>query len=337
MYVNEIDVLQLDYTQFAVYSAPFRRIATFLFEHDIYFQFVRRGMKALDNPLVWLHHFYEYLRALRFERQAVRKFDAVQVCTAANRRYLETYAWKAAPIKEGLRAGIDVSRYEYVAEGRKPEMLLFTGNFRHPPNQEALTFFARQVLPEVRRHRPQARLIVVGAEVTPQFERSLEDTKIEFAGRVADIRPSLYRHTIFVCPVLSGSGVRVKLLEAFASGIPVVSTSQGAEGLVSDREEILELADTADEFARRVLKLLDDPEHARSLAAGRGARSRKRGTSRRSPAGWSSTTATFSATKQAARRVTGQISATNTAHDRSLAFAAPNRARRGCSRARERA
>ena len=266
MYVNEIDVLQLDYTQFAVYSAPFRRIATFLFEHDIYFQFVRRGMKTLDNPLVWIHHFYEYLRALRFERQVVRKFDAVQVCTAANRRYLETYAWNAAPIVEGLRAGIDVSRYEYVAEGRELETLLFTGNFRHPPNQEALTFFARQVLPKVRQHHPEARLIVVGAEVPPQFERSLEDTKIEFVGRVADIRPSLYRHTVFVCPVLSGSGVRVKLLEAFASGIPVVSTTLGAEGLVSDREEILELADTADEFAMRVVKVLDNPEHARDLA-----------------------------------------------------------------------
>ncbi len=266
IYVNEIDVLQLDYTQFAVYSAPFRRIATFLFEHDIYFQFVRRGMKALDNPLVWVHHFYEYLRALRFERQVVRKFDAVQVCTAANRRYLETYAWNAAPIKEGLRAAIDVTRYEYVAEGREPETLLFTGNFRHPPNQEALTFFARRVLPKVRQHRPGSRLIVVGAEVTPQFERSLEDTKIEFVGRVADIRPSLYRHAVFVCPVLSGSGVRVKLLEAFASGIPVVSTTQGAEGLISGTEEILELADTADEFANGVLKLLDNPEHARDLA-----------------------------------------------------------------------
>ena len=266
MYVNEIDVLQLDYTQLAVYGAPFRRIATFLFEHDIYFQFVRRGMKTLDNPLVWIHHFYEYLRALRFERQAVRKFDAVQVCTAANRRYLETYAWRSAPIKEGLRAGIDVSRYEYVAQGREPETLLFTGNFRHPPNQEALTFFARQVLPKVRRHHPQARLMVVGAEVSPQFERSLEDTKIEFVGRVVDIRPSLYRHTVFVCPVLSGSGVRVKLLEAFASGIPVVSTTLGAEGLVSETEEILELADTADEFAKRVVKVLDNPEHARALA-----------------------------------------------------------------------
>ncbi len=266
IYVNEIDVLQLDYTQFAVYSAPFRRIATFLFEHDIYFQFVRRGMKALDNPLVWVHHFYEYLRALRFERRVVREFDAVQVCTAANRRYLETYAWNAAPIKEGLRAGIDVTRYEYVAEGRESETLLFTGNFRHPPNQEALTFFARRVLPKVRQHRPGSRLIVVGAEVTPQFERSLEDTKIEFVGRVADIRPSLYRHTVFVCPVLSGSGVRVKLLEAFASGIPVVSTTQGAEGLISGTEENLELADTADEFANGVLKLLDNPEHARDLA-----------------------------------------------------------------------
>jgi glycosyltransferase involved in cell wall biosynthesis len=72
---------------------------------------------------------------------------------------------------------------------------------------------------------------------------------------------------VFVCPILSGSGMRVKLLEAFAAGIPVVSTTVGAEGLVShDGNDVCLLADTPDDFAARVLELLADEERAAELA-----------------------------------------------------------------------
>ena len=80
------------------------------------------------------------------------------------------------------------------------------------------------------------------------------------------MREPLGRYAVFVCPILSGSGMRVKLLEAFAAGIPVVSTPLGAEGLAGKDGEICALAEDPAEFARKIVELFDDPEKARKLA-----------------------------------------------------------------------
>src|SRR5579864_5440347 len=85
-------------------------------------------------------------------------------------------------------------------------------------------------------------------------------------GFVEDVREPLMRYSLFVCPILAGSGVRVKLLEAFAAGIPVVSTRLGAEGLADKDGEICALADDPAAFAGHVVQLLRHPEEAGALA-----------------------------------------------------------------------
>jgi GT2 family glycosyltransferase len=265
--LREVDVVQLEYTQLASYRAEFDQIGTFLFEHDIYFQSVWRSMSGARGPQQWAEHFYEYLRALRFERRMVRCFDGVQVCTAENRRFLESYVGNTAAIREGLRAGIDVERYHYVEDGRQPDNLLFVGNFRHPPNTQALNFFIENVLPLVRRERPAAHLTVIGAHAPPGLESELRRPGVTFLGPVEDIREPLSRYAVFVCPILSGSGVRVKLLEAFAAGIPVVSTRLGAEGLLEHGADFLVVSERAEDFAAGVVDLLAHPRKAQEIAA----------------------------------------------------------------------
>jgi glycosyltransferase involved in cell wall biosynthesis len=85
-------------------------------------------------------------------------------------------------------------------------------------------------------------------------------------GFVEDVREPLSRYSVFVCPILAGSGMRVKLLEAFAAGIPVVSTRLGAEGLTETDGEVCALADDAEAFAGHVIRLLQYPEEAEALA-----------------------------------------------------------------------
>jgi glycosyltransferase involved in cell wall biosynthesis len=140
------------------------------------------------------------------------------------------------------------------------------GNFQHLPNQQALNYFWQRVWPLVQRERPQARLIVVGAQAGPGFAELYRAGGAEFLGYVEDIRQSLQRYSVFVCPILAGSGVRVKLLEAFASGIPSVSTTIGAEGLAIRGSDLVELADTPEEFAAKTVALLADCQRARGIA-----------------------------------------------------------------------
>ena len=269
MYLRKIDAVQLDYTHLAIYGGEFRRIASFLFEHDIYFQSVGRGIGSAAGPGEKLRHAFEYLRALRFELKALGRFDAVQVCTSANRRYLESFADNGAPpIEEGYRAGIDVSRYEFVAEGREPDTLLFIGNFRHPPNRAGLEFFLNESFSRRARApagRASDRDRRTGAAGVCADNRTAR-RRVPRRGRRRDRRLPSARCSVFLAPILSGSGVRVKLLEAFAVGIPAVATRLGAEGLSDEDGRICLLADTGEAFADAVVRLLEDEGEAHELA-----------------------------------------------------------------------
>ena len=141
LYLTQIDVLQLEYTPMAQYRGEFRRIATALFEHDVYFQSIGRGLGHMIAAS-WTRSKarMEYLRALRYELGVLPGFDQVQVCTPANRDYLLSFRPELAPrMQAGLRAGIDTSRYEFRPRGREPLTMLFLGSFRHDPNRVAWT------------------------------------------------------------------------------------------------------------------------------------------------------------------------------------------------------
>ena len=266
IFIDEIDVFQIEYTNMGQYARGFKRIPSILFEHDVYFQSVGRKIEKIRNPLKLLSPGFEYLRALKYELRMLPKVDRIQMCSEANKKYLASFLPELEPIMQaGLRAGIDTSRYEFKPSGRTPDTLLFLGSFRHIPNVEALEWFVTQVFSKVLAKRPSVRLILIGSDAPPRH--SLPDIpNIELVGFVDDVRVPLGDFAVFICPILTGSGVRVKLLEAFAAGIPVVSTTIGAEGLTERHGDICALADSPEEFAERTLELLGEPSTAARMA-----------------------------------------------------------------------
>jgi len=265
LYQKRIDVLQLEYTNMSQYRGDFRRIATALFEHDVYFQSISRGFGHQITAIAEIKARIEYLRALRYELRALPWFDQVQVCTPANRDFLLSFGPKLH-LRAGLRAGIDTSRYQFQPLGREPLTMLFVGSFRHDPNRVAVDWFVREVLPHILKSQPAAKLVIAGSDPPPPHAYADHAANLEMLGYVEDVRDPLARYSIFVCPILSGSGVRVKLLEAFAAGIPVVSTSVGAEGLTSEDGALCAIADDPADFAARALELLSDPQAAAQMA-----------------------------------------------------------------------
>ena len=267
LFVDQIDVFQIEYTNMGQYARGFRKIPSILFEHDVYFQSVGRAIQKIRNPLKLASPGFEYLRALKYELQMLPKVDRIQMCSEANKKYLAGFLPKLEPIMQaGLRAGINTAGYAFKPDGRVPDTLLFLGSFRHVPNVEALDWFLQHVFPIILQKRPSVRLILIGSDAPPRH--SLPDiANIELVGFVEDVRVALSEYAVFICPILSGSGVRVKLLEAFAAGIPVVSTVVGAEGLTEQHGEICALADDPGDFAAKTLALLDDPASAAQMAA----------------------------------------------------------------------
>jgi GT2 family glycosyltransferase/glycosyltransferase involved in cell wall biosynthesis len=266
IYTRSIDVLQLEYLVMGQYAGRFRHIPSILFEHDLYFQSIARRLPYMGGVLERTVSRWEYLRAIRYELKLLPRLDRVQVCSRDNADYLRSFLPQLnGRVDDGYRAGIDTSGYQFRPSGREPFTLLFLGSFRHLPNVEALEWFLREVFPRIRKDEPRARLVIVGSDPPPRH--SLRDPEaIEMVGFVEDVREPLMRYSLFVCPILAGSGVRVKLLEAFAAGIPVVSTRLGAEGLADKDGEVCALADDPEVFAAHVVHLLRHPEEAEALA-----------------------------------------------------------------------
>ncbi len=267
IYIQRIDVLQLEYTNIGQYAGNYQRLLNAVFEHDVYFQSISRGLRQPGSKLGKLPAVFEYLRALRFELNMLHRVDQAQVCTEANRNYLLGFAPElASKLDAGLRAGILCKSYAYTEQGREPDTLLFIGSFRHQPNQEALFWFLREVFWRILAERPQTKLVIVGSDppdrhALPHFPE--DQDPIVIRGRVDDVREPLARYAAFICPILAGSGVRVKLLEAFAAGIPAISTRIGAEGLAERDGEFCRLSDDPAEFAQHALHLLaQDPKAA---------------------------------------------------------------------------
>jgi GT2 family glycosyltransferase len=267
IFVERINILQLEYTNLAQYGCRFHRLACVLFEHDVYFQSIGRQIESSRSLLFRLPAYFEYLKAFRWELKMLPRFDQVQVCTPANQRYLESLAPRLAPLlRPGLRAAIEVSKYAGPQAPRQGHQLLFLGGFRHAPNLEALQWFFREVAPLLAARQVPFTVTAIGADPPELYSLPNAEGHLDLKGFVEDLAPFWEQSTLFLCPIQAGSGVRVKLLEAFAAGLPVVSTRIGAEGLAATDGEFCRLADSPAHFAQAIEELLANPAHAYEMS-----------------------------------------------------------------------
>jgi len=150
------------------------------------------------------------------------------------------------------------------------EVVVFSGNMEYHPNLSAVRFFREEVWPLLRRRWPQLIWRLVGKNPAAVSRFTAGDSRIEVTGMVDDAVRALARARVAVVPLLAGSGTRFKILEAWAAGLPVVSTTIGAEGLPACDGENLLLADGGPAFAEAVTGVLEDTGLRRQLGrAGR--------------------------------------------------------------------
>ena len=139
--------------------------------------------------------------------------------------------------------------------------LVFVGSMDWLPNVDGVLYFVRDILPLIRRQRPDTTLAIVGRTPPPKIAQlAAEDSRIQVTGTVADIRPYLWTSAVSIVPLRIGGGTRLKIYEAMAARIPVVSTTIGAEGLSVNPPQDIRIADTPDRFAAHCLELLGSPE-----------------------------------------------------------------------------
>ena len=161
----------------------------------------------------------------------------------------------AGPAPLVVPNGVDLARYEFRGERPGTGSFLFVGDLSWPPNAEGLRWFASEVWPLVRASAPRARLRVLGRGAPADLVRIAPDW--EFLGEGGDTRPHWAQADAAIVPLLAGGGTRLKVLEAAACGVPVLSTSVGAEGLELEPESEILLRDDPPAFAEAAVRLVE--------------------------------------------------------------------------------
>lgn len=248
-------------------------------DHNAEYVLQRRAARTdLGRPRGWLKGWYSLVqqgRLQRFERRAMRAADLTICVSDADAAALQPLA----PERPLLVAPNGVDTAYYAPEGLPRERprfdIIFSGTLDYRPNTDAALWFADAVWPvlkaaeDPRRERP-LRLALVGRNPPTEVTRLVQRPGITVTGSVADDRPYFAGATIYVLPMRYGGGSRLKLLNALAMGCAVVSTAAGVEGTEVRHEEHLLIADSAEDFAAAVTRLLhDDALRQRLGAAGR--------------------------------------------------------------------
>jgi sugar transferase (PEP-CTERM/EpsH1 system associated) len=253
---------QLSMAQFALdLPVPLR----VLDEHNAVWTIVQRAAGRLPPGLRLLAD-QEWRRLHRYEGMVCRRFDRLTVVSAEDRAALEQAAGASLPV-EIIPIAVDTRALAVIPRGPNARHVVSVATMFYPPNADGVQWFAREVFPLVRRDVGEARFLIVGSRPPQRIRRlARQDSGIIVTGYLADLEPVLRQAAVMVVPLHAGSGMRVKILEAFARGIPVVSTTIGVEGIDATPGEHLLVADTPAEFARAVTILLHDPAEAARLA-----------------------------------------------------------------------
>lgn len=216
--------------------------------HNIESELARTHARAARWPASWAsQRFAESYR--RLEQEWLPRYDVILTASEDDRRRVEHPDVRVFP-----NALPEIARPR-VAEGNA---IVFSGNLEYHPNIEAVRWFRARIWPRVREEAPAAEWRLVGSNPQAVARFIGGDPRIRVVGPVEDAVAHLAEAKVCIAPLLSGSGTRFKILEAWAAGRAVVSTTLGAEGLDARDGEHLLLADDPDDFADAVLRLWND-------------------------------------------------------------------------------
>jgi glycosyltransferase involved in cell wall biosynthesis len=253
-----VDLLQCEYLQMAQFRRS--RVFTVLTAHEVLSANAYQEFRRASEPTEKLKLYYRWMQLLRYEVLAPRRFDRVVTMTDSDKSYLLSYS-PTANIRS-IPIGIDIQEFlPSQEEPARPLEVLFVGNFRHNPNREAAEFLVGRIAPLF----PDIRFVLPGSNVPDGIPRR---DNVQFPGYIAETRLLYHRpNTVVVAPLFSGTGQRVKLLEAFAMQCPVITTSLGAQGFpVRHGSEAL-IADNVEEFAAALRRLCESVRLRRELGS----------------------------------------------------------------------
>lgn len=225
---------------------------------------VEDALPDLDRLLRMFHFNTQELPRLTKHLMTLSQEDA-----EAAARFSPEVTWFTNP------TGVDIAHFgesDLIGRGLdeidagSSETFIYVGNFQHPPNVRAALFFAEQVMPLLRLQHPRAEFCLIGSKAPPEVRDLDGQNGVRIVGFVDDLRPWMARAAAYVCPIFSGTGMRVKVLEALASGTPVIASDLSMRGLPVVPEEHYLRANSVQEFLRAAHRAISQRSEVREIA-----------------------------------------------------------------------
>jgi polysaccharide biosynthesis protein PslH len=238
-----------------------------IFTHNVESEIWRRHTATHRNPIARTLFATQWRRMVRYERRALARFDLILAVSDADRdTFRSLYGSAIAAPVYVVPTGVDTEYFQPAAQvDADPRHLVFTGSMDWLPNEDAMLYFVREILPRIRGEEAGATLSIIGRRPTAALRALAREPGIEVTGDVDDVRPHVARGGLYVVPLRIGGGTRIKIFEAMAMGKAVVSTTVGAEGLPVTPGHDIALADDPARFAQSVVELMRDAEARRAL------------------------------------------------------------------------
>jgi glycosyltransferase involved in cell wall biosynthesis len=255
---QDIDLWQAEWTPYAQSFQVLGNARRLIMAHNVESQIWRRYYESEPNPLKRWYIGLQWRKYERFERRVFQQADlTVGVSDEDVALIRDKFAGKRVEV---ISNGVDTAFFQPDRAERDPNQVLFLGSLDWRPNLDAVDQLLSMVVPAVRAQEPSARLCLVGRNPPEALcRRAASMPGVELHANVPDVRPFLDHSALMVVPLRIGGGSRLKILEAFAAGLPVISTRVGAEGLRVRDGDQLAIVDHPEQMAARILTSLRDP------------------------------------------------------------------------------
>jgi len=266
----EIDLVHFDLLHLAQYRKELNGLPSILVNHNVESLRVLRWSKVERNPLMKTFLRYQYRKLEKFEKSVCSKFNKCTVVSETDKESLAKLCGGGNFVI--IPNGVDIDYFQMSKANILPNTLVWAGSMSGAYNRDAAIYFLERIWPDIQIAIPEVKVVFIGNS-PPKILKKMasENSNVEYTGYVEDVRPYIAKSAIFIAPLRSGSGTKVKVLNAMSQGKLIITTSVGAEGIEAKADEEIIIADDPDKFAEKTVYFLKHLEEAQEI----GQRARK--------------------------------------------------------------
>lgn len=262
---KRFDLIQIEFTMMWQYADIFNGIPTVLDAHNIEYQIVGQIKSDINkNPLRKFRYVVEESKLRTKEKQAWRECNLCFTVSEKERGVIVSYLGNSEKVIT-IPNGVDIERFEFIPKINLDKQLLFLGSMDYRPNLDSCIYFLKEVFPLIQSKIPNVKLDIVGRKFCKITDyKSIKG--VEFHENVPDIIPYFRKADLLLVPLRYGAGTRIKILEAMAAGLPIITTSKGCEGIAVKNNLHIIIADDPLSFSKAVIKALTNADLKITLA-----------------------------------------------------------------------